>query len=135
DWYEFRPQGTNTFNVKILFDLVPIVASGRPGLPGAGNLSLDIYDANGNLIQTGTPFIGGSSATFAATNDPAFPQFNRIFVRVKGAGAQPAIAINTYDFDNLAGVGSGVPGVSIIDNLGPQVTRVNVPDDNVTPQD
>src|SRR5262249_16617057 len=77
-----------------------------------------VPDANGN----------NRTATFAATNDPASPQFNRIFVRVKGAGAQ---SINRYDFANLSGTGSGIPGVSTggtspLGTGGPQVTAVNI---------
>ena len=75
------------------------------------------------------------TATFGATNDPAFPQFNRIFVRVKGAGAQPSLSINRYDFDNLSGAGSGIPGVSAVDTNGPQVTGVNIANDPLTSVD
>ncbi|MFT3883699.1 MAG: hypothetical protein QM703_29230 [Gemmatales bacterium] len=84
DWYEFRPQQTGTFNIRIIFDKVGVLANGRPGLPGSGDLNLDIYDANGNLIVSGVAVSDGKSATFGATNNPAFPQFNRIFVRVRG---------------------------------------------------
>lgn len=123
DWYEFRPQATGTFQVKVLFDALTTLANGRPGLPGNGDLSLDIYDANGALIVSGAAVTEGKSAIFAATNDPAFPQFNRIFVRVHGA---TSAAINTYDFDNLTGLGTGNPGVGLVDIFGPQVTNVQI---------
>ncbi len=123
DWYEFRPAATGTFQVKILFDLLPTLADGRPGLPGNGDLNLDIYDANGVLITSGVPVSGGKGAIFAATNDPAFPQFNRIFVRVHGATPN---SINSYDFDNISGLASGLPGVSNVDTEGPQVTNVQI---------
>jgi len=126
DWYEFRPQATGTFRVRILFDLLPTLLNGRPGLPGNGDLNLDIYDANGALIVSGVPFIGapgGKEAIFGATNDPAFAQFNRIFVRVRGA---TAASINLYDFDNIAGLGTGNPGVTNVDIFGPQVTDVSI---------
>jgi hypothetical protein len=126
DWYQFRPQGTGTFQVKILFDTIATLANGRPGLPGNGDLSLDIYDANGTLITSGVAAPGGKAAIFAATNDPAFPQFNRIFVRVRGATVP---SINVYDFDNITGLVTGNPGVSNVDMEGPQVTDVSV--DNI----
>jgi hypothetical protein len=125
DWYEFHPQATGTFAVKILFDKITTLANGRPGLPGDGALSLDIYDANGNLITSGVASAVGNSstATFGATNDPAFPQFNRIYVRVHGATPN---SINVYDFDNLSDIATGNPGVGNADLLGPQVTNVQV---------
>jgi hypothetical protein len=137
DWYEFRPTGTNTFQIKVLFDKVSTLANGRAGLPGNGDLSLDIYDANGTLITSGVADASGNNrtATFAATNDPAFPQFNRIFVRVKGAGAQPSLSINRYDFANLSGAGSGIPGASVVDTNGPRVTGVNIANDPLTAVD
>src|SRR5204863_8438771 len=119
DWYEFHPQATGTFEVKALFDKIATVPSGRPGLPGAGDLNLDIYDANGVLIVSGVTVTDGKSAVFAATNDPLFPQFNRIFVRVHGATAD---SINVYDFDHLSDLGTGNPGVGNVDVFGPQVT-------------
>ncbi|MFN0021054.1 MAG: dockerin type I domain-containing protein [Pirellulaceae bacterium] len=123
DWYDFRPQATGTFSVKILFDTQGPLANGRAGLPGTGDLNLDIYDANGVLIVSGVVAPGGKAAVFGATNDPAFPQFNRIFVRVRGASAD---SINHYEFDNLDAVGTGNPGVGNVDVFGPQVTNVQV---------
>ncbi|HEY2414274.1 MAG TPA: hypothetical protein VGI40_18665, partial [Pirellulaceae bacterium] len=125
DWYEFRPAGTGTFQVKILFDKLATLDNGRPGLPGSGDLNLDIYDANGTLITSGVAASGGKAAVFGATNDPAFPQFNRIYVRVRGA---TPTSINLYDFDNIAGLVSGNPGsgVSNVDTFGPQVTNVQI---------
>jgi hypothetical protein len=134
DWYEFHPQSTGTFAVKILFDKIATLTNGRPGLPGNGDLSLDIYDANGTLIVSGVASPGGKAAVFGATNDSAFPLFNRIYVRVHGATQN---SINLYDFDNLDGIGAGNPGagagnagVGDVDVFGPQVTNVlanNIP--------
>ncbi|MGA2616932.1 MAG: VCBS repeat-containing protein [Thermoguttaceae bacterium] len=132
DWYQFRPLATGTFQITILFDKIGTLGNGRPGLPGDGDLNLDIYDGTGAQIVLpvagGTPVFDGAtevgkSATFAATNDPAFPKFNRIYVRVHGATTN---SINTYDFDNLLGIGTGIPGVSSADIEGPQVTKVQV---------
>jgi len=129
DWFEFRPQFTSTYQVRILFERVGALANGRAGLPGTGDLDLQIYDANGNLIVAGVADADGNNraAIFGATPDVA--QFARIFVRVRGASSA---SINVYDFENLAGVGSNVPGVSNVDIFGPQVTRVAIPDDPAT---
>jgi hypothetical protein len=121
DWYSFRPQQTGTYQVKILFSTLATLANGRAGLPGNGDLDLDIYDANGNLITSGTTAPGGKAAIFGATNDPNFPQYNVIYVRVHGHTPN---SINVYDFDNIAGLITEVPGVSAVDIEGPQVTDV-----------
>jgi hypothetical protein len=121
DWYSFRPQQTGTYQIKILYSTLATLANGRAGLPGAGDLDLDIYDANGNLIVSGTTAPGGKAAIFGATNDPAFPLFNVIYVRVHGHTSD---SINVYDFDNIAGLITEVPGVSAVDIEGPQVTDV-----------
>lgn len=123
DWYDFRPQATGTFAVKILFDTVSTLSNGRAGLPGNGELSLDIYDATGALITSGSTTGGGKVATFGATNDPAFSKYNRIFVRVRGNTPE---SLNHYEFDNLDAVGTGNPGVANVDIFGPQVTNVQV---------
>src|SRR5262249_9929034 len=122
----FIPQATNIYQVRILFNVLNTVPSGRAGLPGGGALALDIYDADGNLIVSGSPDSDGnnSPAVFGATNDPAFPQFNKSSHPLPGATPD---AINTYDFANLSGVGSGIPGVSLVDKEGPQVIGVSIP--------
>ncbi len=121
DWYSFRPQATGTYQIKILFSTLVTLANGRAGLPGGGDLDLDIYDANGNLITSGVAASGGKAAIFGATNDPNFAQYNVIYVRVHGHTAN---SINNYDFDNIAGLVTEVPGVSAVDLEGPQVTDV-----------
>ena len=133
--------------MKILFDRVNPLApntlsNGRPGLPDSGDLSLDIYDAFGRLIVSGvhdplvneagvvvSPEGNNRAAVFGATNDPTVPQFNRIFIRVKGVGQQPTLSINVYDFDDLT---STTRGVANVDVFGPQVTNVTITDNPAT---
>jgi hypothetical protein len=124
DWYEFRPTLTTTYQVKILFDRIPTLSNGRAGLPGTGDLSLDIYDANGALIVSGVADGDGNNRTaiFAAT--PLVAQYARIYVRVRGASD---VSINTYDFNDLAN-----GGVTNVDVYGPQVTGVNITDNPST---
>ena len=61
--------------MKILFTTLFTLANGNPGLPGGGDLDLDIFDATGTLITSGVDAPGGKAAIFAATNDPAFPKY------------------------------------------------------------
>ena len=103
-----------------------------PVCPATAIWHLDIYDANGVLITSGIANSDGSgkTATFGATNDPAFPQFNTIYVRVHGHSPD---SINDYDFDNIAALITGLPGVSAVDLEGPQVTDVRISDPNTPP--
>ena len=64
DWYVFRPKFTTDYQVRILFHRIVALANGRPGLPGTGDLSLDIYDANGGrLIVSGVADGSGDNRT------------------------------------------------------------------------
>jgi hypothetical protein len=120
DWYEFVPTQTGTFRIQLLFDTVgPTLANGRPGLPGNGDLNMQIFDAFGNLIVSGTNNALGEVATFGATNTVF--QFSRIFVRVFGASAA---SINEYDF-----LFNGITNVLQVDNIGPQITGIFANDD------
>src|SRR5262249_4944053 len=105
------------------------------------------FDARGNLITSGVTTVNPNPgaplnsnqrltpALFGATNnltlDPT-GQFGTIYVRVHGSTPN---SINIYAFTNLQGLGSGVPGVSVVDKVGPQVTGVNYVDDPTTPED
>jgi hypothetical protein len=122
DWYQFLPQQTGTYNISIIFRTIGTLANGRAGLPGSGNLTLDIFDATGTLITSGVATVDLSgvthlSATFGATNDLT-SVFSDIYVRVRGATPD---SVNVYDFDHL-------PTAAILqgDNEGPQVTNVQI---------
>jgi hypothetical protein len=124
DWYQFLPTQTGTFNVSIVFRAIGTLANGRAGLPGSGNLTLDIFDATGTLITSGVATVDASgvthlSATFGATSDPA-SVFSDIYVRVRGATPN---SVNVYEFDHL-----GTSANLQVDNEGPQVTNVFITD-------
>jgi Ca2+-binding RTX toxin-like protein len=108
DWFEFRPDHIGTFRFDVLFEQIATVPSGRTGLPGNGDLRLDIYRPDGTLIAS-----SNSSAATTLNVDTSesvsisVAANTSYFVRVSGATAP---AINTYTLN-----------VSNADELGPQV--------------
>ncbi len=54
DWFKVEANVTGTLDFQLFFSELATVASGRPGLPGAGNLDLSVVDAAGNVISSST---------------------------------------------------------------------------------
>ena len=50
DWYEFVAVTTGTLDLQVFFESQGTLANGRSGLPGNGNLDIDVYDGAGNLM-------------------------------------------------------------------------------------
>ncbi len=119
DWYEFRPTKTAPHFLEVRFERIATVPSGRPGLPGGGDLEAFVYDDDGDLIAVGSDVPGtGLRATFAAEVGQSY------FFRVRGAvadGETVSPAINTYALE--------VAGLDSLDTVGPQVTAVFLTDD------
>ncbi len=142
DWYSFTPAQNGTFQINTLFTALPFADSatypppgpgaGRPGLPGNGVLASGVYTAVGGVapIVVGSPLNDpagvpiGSQLQFAGLEGVTY------YLRVTGGGVIAAAtpgglpaagttsasaAINTYDVS-----------VAQIDELGPQVTAVNI---------
>ncbi len=79
DWYEIRPDKIGTFRFDMLFQQINSTSNGRPGLPDDGNLRIELYDANGNLItasdtSTNQPFPldTSESITFSAAKNTTY---------------------------------------------------------------
>lgn len=60
DFYRVEALATGTLDLQVFFDEIPTVASGRPGLPGNGNLDIELYDRDGTLIAGSGPAFGGN---------------------------------------------------------------------------
>jgi hypothetical protein len=116
DWYVFRPARRQVAAFDLVFTPLGPLGNGQPGLPGDGELSVEAYDADGNLLAA------GARCPEAGTNqevrrklligvDPANPALATIFFRVRGATPE---AVNLYDviFDPAS------------DRQGPQVTNL-----------
>ena len=96
DWYRVVAETTGVLDFQVYFRQVGPVASGRPGLPNAGNLDIQVTDAAGTVISG----FGNNDAT----NDervriPAVAG-QTYYLRVFANGT----AINTYNItvDNYA---------------------------------
>ncbi len=109
DWYEFRAPKTGTFAFNVLFEQIGPLANGRTGLPGMGNLDIQMYNDNGALIATSNTATDDESITITVMPDESY------FLRVLGTQADLSVtsaspAINVYDVT-----------VVRVDDLGPQV--------------
>ncbi len=107
DFYRFNAQVTGTLDLQVFFEEIPTVPSGRPGLPGNGNLDIELFDRDGTLIAGAGPNFGGNDGggVNAELNldGEAFAEDERIrvpvvqgqvyYLRVFGA---TAAAINNY---------------------------------------
>lgn len=51
DWYRVEAQYTGTLDFQVFFRDITTVPSGRPGLPGNGDLDIQVYDASGVAIS------------------------------------------------------------------------------------
>lgn len=90
DWYSFVAPEDSSFRFDLRFDAIAAadLANGRPGLPGNGELLLDIYNASGALIASGAPSANGRSVLLSLQNQSTY------YARVRGSSGD---AVNVYD--------------------------------------
>jgi hypothetical protein len=65
DWFKVQAQVSGTLDFQTLFDEIGTLPSGRPGLPGNGDLDIYVYDADGTLIAGNGPLWGGNNGSGA----------------------------------------------------------------------
>ncbi len=99
DWYRVVAERTGVLDFQVYFRQVSTVVSGRPGLPGNGNLEISVTDAAGNVI-----------AGFG-TNDASDNERIRI----------PAVAGQTYYLRVFANAGAINTYNITVDNYVPPV--------------
>lgn len=107
DWYLLRPPTIGTYQAVVRYDRITTLINGQPGLPGDGDVFIQVRDSSGGLIQGGSAITGGQQVTFSA--DPTKTYYLRVY-------GKNEVAINTYSID-----------VTQIDTLGPQVTGLLIP--------
>lgn len=119
DWFEFVAPKTSTFRFDLLFEAIPVLANGREGLPGDGELTLEIYGINSvtnnlELLASGLP-IPADGGVYAPIGTEAGQSY---FARVRGAiplGENVSAAVNLYDLQIVE-----------TDLFGPQVVDVYI---------
>ena len=119
DWFEFVAPKTSTFRFDLLFEAIPVLANGRAGLPGNGELTLEIYGINSvtnnlELLASGLP-IPADGGVYAPIGTEAGQSY---FARVRGAiplGENVSAAVNLYDLQIVE-----------TDLFGPQVVDVYI---------
>jgi hypothetical protein len=119
DWYRVVAQHTGDLDFRVFFRQQGLLANGRAGLPGDGNLEIAVYDGDATpTLIAGT----GAFGTNDATNDervriPAVAG-QTYYLRVRGAplaGNSPAI--NVY---NLSVINTPAPvpfDIELDDNI------------------
>lgn len=107
DWFEFKADKTSVFSFEVLFRKIETVPNGRAGLPNAGNLIVELYDAAGVLVATGADLLDPVSSAFLGKSvDAAILAGQQFYLRVLGDGT----AINVYQLN-----------VKDADQVGPHV--------------
>ncbi len=103
DWYRFGADRTATLRFELVFEPIGQLANGNPGLPGDGQLQIEVYDPSHNLIAKH----GGEGPS---THTVGVEGGKTCSLRVRGATPE---AINAYDIRVVS-----------LDEIGPQVTGV-----------
>ncbi|WP_164103410.1 dockerin type I domain-containing protein [Candidatus Laterigemmans baculatus] len=114
DWYRFDATTTATLRFELLFEAIGTLANGNPGLPGDGQLQIEVYDPSHNRIAK---IVGEGAATHTVGVEGG----QSYSLRVRGLTPQ---AINSYDIRVVS-----------LDEIGPQVTDLFITDDVLTAAD
>lgn len=88
DFFRVQSLSNGFLNFRVFFQKLEALPNGRAGLPGGGDLIVEVYDSNGVLRDTGTASTFGSEAGFATLAGEVY------YLRVRGATPD---AINSYD--------------------------------------
>jgi hypothetical protein len=117
DWYRLEAEVTGTLDVQAFFEEIPtIVSSGRPGLPGAGNLDIELYDVDGTLIAGYGPNFGRNDGPAELNVDSdQFQENERIRI--------PAVAGQVYYLRVASHVNAAGQDVGAVNNYA--LTVVN----------
>jgi hypothetical protein len=95
DWYRVEAKMSGTLDFQVFFPQVATLANGRAGLPGNGDLSIGVFDADGQAIAAG---FGTNDATDDERIRIPAVQGQVYFLRVAGA---TGTAVNNYQMTIL----------------------------------
>ncbi len=117
DFYRIVAERTGTLDIQVYFSVLGTVPSGRPALPNAGNLDIELYDVDGTLIVDS---VAGGVVPEFGLNDATDNERIRIpavagqtyYLRVLPNGT----AINTYSITTV-NTAAPVPfDIELLDN-------------------
>ena len=92
DWYSFVATEGSSYRFLLRFDeIANPLSNSQAGLPDSGELQLDVYDADGTLLPSGTgvSVVGGKAVTLSLQAQQTY------YARVRGVGD----AVNLYDLE------------------------------------
>jgi hypothetical protein len=132
DWYRVEAMASGTLDFQVFFQQIETVASsGRPGLPGNGNLDIFVFDSDGTLIAGIGPTFGGNDngglnpeldvAPNLANERIRIPavQGQVYYLRVVGAPVIQGLgAINNYNITIINSAPAVPYDIELDDNLG-----------------
>ncbi len=98
DFFRFIAQETGTLDFQIYFRPIATLANGRAGLPGSGELTVTVFDVDGNPlagIGTGSNLLDPSGVKIGERIAIPVVRNQTYFLRVEGESAD---AINVYNF-------------------------------------
>ncbi len=79
---------------QVFFNEIATVASGRPGLPGNGDLNIEVRDSTGDLIGAGTALMNSGGVTIGERIATPVVRNETYYLRVFGA---TGAAVNGYN--------------------------------------
>ena len=98
DFFQFVAAQTGTLDYQVYFEAVGTLANGRTGLPGDGNLSIEVRDSDGTLIGSGTNLQDPAGIVIGRRFSHAAVRNQTYYLRVQGA---TGTAVNVYNFTVL----------------------------------
>jgi len=91
DWFRVEAEYTGTLDFQVFFRHLATVPSGRPGLPGNGDLDIQVFDASGDFIASSLSVDDNERVRIPAVQGQIY------FLRVDGFNA----AVNNYSITTI----------------------------------
>ncbi|MGH9175365.1 MAG: calcium-binding protein, partial [Vicinamibacterales bacterium] len=97
DWFQFTAAETGTFDFQVYFDELLMLGNGRLGLPGGGDLAVQVFDSDGLpfFIGTATPLLDPAGNKIGERFAMSVIRNQTYHLRVVGATVD---AVNIYNF-------------------------------------
>ncbi|MBI2823592.1 MAG: pre-peptidase C-terminal domain-containing protein [Planctomycetia bacterium] len=109
DWFRFVAAETGTLDMQVYFRQVGTLANGRAGLPGDGNLDIQIFDAAGNKIGESLSNDDDERVDIPVVRNQTY--YLRVFSHVP---APPGVA-NAVNVYNITAINVSAPIPQLVD--------------------